>query len=134
MITIYSSELSQCIQLTAYTQLYSGAEREHPRMPEPIDEQQEDNLVEALDDKGHLLWVHQSPFQRRLLERYGGEICLLDATYRTSCYDLPVFFLCVNTNVGYSVVATIVAENQRISTIREELEPIMVSPSFHGGL
>ena len=37
-----------------------------------------------------LLFVHQTAWQRRLLERY-GDVCLLDATYKTTKYALPVF-------------------------------------------
>ena len=39
-----------------------------------------------------LLWVHQTQWQQQLLNRYGNEICLLDATYKTTCYELPLLF------------------------------------------
>lgn len=39
-----------------------------------------------------LLFVHQSSWQQDLLMKYGDEICLLDATYNTSKYDIPFFF------------------------------------------
>ena len=51
-----------------------------------------------------LLFVHQTHWQRTLLEKYGNEICLLDATYKTSRHALPLFFLCIKTNVNYCVV------------------------------
>ena len=35
----------------------------------------------------------------------GNMISLLDATYKAIKYELPLFFLSVMTNVGYSVVA-----------------------------
>ena len=52
-----------------------------------------------------MLFVHQMAWQKRLLLRYGKDICLLDATYKTSKYALPLFFVCVKTNVGYEVMA-----------------------------
>ena len=51
-----------------------------------------------------LLVIHQEVLQRELLVKY-GELVLMDATYRTTCYDLALFFLVVHTNTGYIVVA-----------------------------
>ncbi|CAH3020845.1 unnamed protein product, partial [Porites evermanni] len=42
------------------------------------------------------LFVHQEVWQQRLLRRYGSELVLLDATYKTTKYALPLFFLCVH--------------------------------------
>lgn len=53
--------------------------------------------------KDQLLYVHQEKWQRDLLLKYGGEICLLDATYKTTKYAVPLFFLCVKTNSGFVV-------------------------------
>ena len=61
-----------------------------------------------------LLFVHQTHWQRRLLRRYGS-VCLLDATYNTTRYALPLFFLCVHMNVRYIVVATLVMQNEDIA-------------------
>ena len=47
-----------------------------------------------------MLFVHKLAWQQRLLCRYGQNMCLLDATYKTCKYALPLFFLCVKTNVG----------------------------------
>ena len=49
------------------------------------------------------LFVHQTTWQRRLLSKYGNDICSLDATYKTTWYALPLFFLAVKTNVYYQV-------------------------------
>ena len=38
------------------------------------------------------LYVHQTSWQQRLLEGYGSTISLLDATYKTTRYDLALFF------------------------------------------
>ena len=54
----------------------------------------------------NFLVVHQSLAQKGLMERYGNEICLLDATYKTSCYALPLFLVVVPTNTSYQVSNT----------------------------
>ena len=51
-----------------------------------------------------MLFVHQTSFQRSVLKRYGNYACFLDATYKTTKYALPLFFLAVKTNVDYQVV------------------------------
>ena len=84
------------------------------------------------DSEGHseeavssnLLFVHQSRWQRRLLQRYGNDICLLDATYKTTRYALPLFFLVVPTNVDYQVVGSFVIQNETSQCIREALQII----------
>ena len=52
--------------------------------------------------KQSLLFVHQTTWQRRLLKRCGNNICLLDETYHTIRYSLPLFFLAVNTNTQFT--------------------------------
>ena len=69
-----------------------------------------------------LLFIHQMAWQQRLLLRYGQNICLLDATYKTSRYALPFFQLCVKTNVGYQVVATFAIQNECEDDIAEALQ------------
>ena len=71
-----------------------------------------------------LLVLHQMSWQRRLLLRYGQDICLLDATYKTCKYALSLFFLCVKTNVGYAVVATFIIQNETRKDIEEALQII----------
>ncbi|XP_021348263.1 uncharacterized protein LOC110447122 [Mizuhopecten yessoensis] len=67
------------------------------------------------------LYVHQTEWQSRLLLRYGQEISLLDATYRTTRYSLPLYFLCVPTNIGYINVATFITETENGDSIKEAL-------------
>lgn len=55
------------------------------------------------DDLAKLLFIHQTSNQKRLLSRYGSELTCLDATYKTTHYALPLFFLVVKTNVDYQV-------------------------------
>ena len=69
----------------------------------------------------NLLFCYQSKEQRCLLSRYGN-MCLLDATYRTTRYALPLFFLCVKTNVGYQVVGVFVIQQEDINSIKEALD------------
>lgn len=73
------------------------------------------------EEQSTLLFVHQSAWQRRLLERYGNDICLLDATYKTTRYALPLFFLVVQTNVDYQVVGSFVVQNETSQAIKEAL-------------
>jgi len=50
------------------------------------------------DGKRALVFVHQSDWQLDMLKRYGCDVCLLDATYNTTVYGMPLFMLCVLTN------------------------------------
>ena len=68
-----------------------------------------------------LLYVHQEKWQRDLMQLYANNISLLDATYKTTKYDLSLFFLCVKTNVGYSVVAELVIQSETTQQILEAL-------------
>jgi len=68
-----------------------------------------------------LLWVHQEDWQQRLCVKYGNTISLIDATYKTTKYDLPLFFVCVRTNVGYCVVAEFVVQDENAQQILEAL-------------
>jgi len=73
------------------------------------------------DADQHLLLIHQSQWQRRLMLRYGQELVFLDATYKTTRYALPLFFLCVHSNNGYVVVAAIVIEKEDSASLIEAL-------------
>ena len=68
-----------------------------------------------------LLYVHQEPWQQQLLRRYGNTISLMDATYKTTKYELALFFVAVKTNVGYSVVAEFVVQSETADNISEAL-------------
>ena len=76
--------------------------------------------------ENRLLLVHQAKFQRRLLGRYGNSICLLDATYKTTKYLLPLFFVVVKTNVNYQVVAPFVLQDETTAAITEVLPVIKI--------
>ena len=59
-----------------------------------------------------------------LMRRYGNEMILLDATYKTTRHALPLFFMVVKTNVDYQIVPSFVAEKETQEAITEALEVI----------
>ena len=65
-----------------------------------------------------LLYVHQEDWQKELLTRYGNTLTLIDATYKT------MFFLCVKTNVSYTVVAEFIIQSETSNHILEALSMI----------
>ena len=84
-------------------------------------ESDEEVRVTSPASKQTLLFVHQTAWQRRLLSRYGNNICLLDATYRTR-YSLPLFFIAVKTNVDYQIVASFVIQHETADAIKEAVK------------
>ena len=82
----------------------------------------EDVLLDNPLNVQGLLFCHQTEWQRRLLMRYRNEICLLDATYKTSRYALPLFFMCVRINVNYIVVASFIVQSETTAAVAEALE------------
>ena len=48
----------------------------------------------------------------------------LDATYKTSHFALPLFFLAVKTNVGYSVVGEFIVQAETKEAIVRGLQTI----------
>ncbi len=68
------------------------------------------------------MFVHQAQWQRKLVEKYGNDIVLLDATYNTSPYALPVFFMAVATNVNFTVVGEFIIERETQDSIVEATE------------
>lgn len=84
-----------------------------------------ENLKENNDNekKGQrLLFVHQTENQKRFLKRYGNVICLLDATYKTTKYAIPLFFVAVKTNVDYQVVGSFATQDETTHAIKEALQ------------
>ena len=69
-----------------------------------------------------LLYVHQEQWQQQLLRRYGNTIVLIDATYKTTKYELPIFFVTVKTNVGYTPIAEFVVQSETGDKIAEALK------------
>ncbi|XP_015778406.1 PREDICTED: uncharacterized protein LOC107356297 [Acropora digitifera] len=81
---------------------------------------EDDEQIVRTSTKG-LLFVHQTRDQKRLLERYGNEICMLDATYKTTRYSLPLFFVVVKTNVDYQIVGSFFVQSETADAIFEAL-------------
>jgi hypothetical protein len=69
-------------------------------------------------------FIHQSQWQRRMLQLYGQHTCLIDSTYKTSAYDMPLFAVCVPTNVGYSYVTTTLLLDETIESYSVALTSI----------
>ena len=70
------------------------------------------------------MFVYQSHEMRRLYRRCAPILVLLDATYRTTKYSLPLYFLVVQTNVNYQVAAVIVCQEEKTKMITEALRQI----------
>ena len=47
---------------------------------------------------------------------------MIDATYKTTKYDLALFFVCVRTNVGYSIVGQFITQSETAEHIQEALQ------------
>ena len=70
------------------------------------------------------LFVHQSASQKKLLERYGNHICLLDATYKTTRYSISLYFLVVKTNLDYQIIGSFATQDETSETLVEALSII----------
>jgi len=59
-----------------------------------------------------------------MMHLYGRHMCLIDATYRTNIYEMPLFFLCVLTNCGYVNVATFLLSDEQKDSVAAGLTQI----------
>ena len=84
----------------------------------------DDFQIKHATSRHRLLFIHQTSWQRRLLERYGNDLSLLDATYKTTRYSLPLFLLVVKTNVDYQVAASFIVQDEISDSIMEALSII----------
>jgi len=89
-----------------------------------MNDEHDDVLLESSNRETGLLFCHQTKWQKHLLNRYGHEICLLDATYKTSRYALPLFFVCVKTNVNYCTAASFIVQSEDTRSISEAIQVI----------
>lgn len=60
-------------------------------------EEDDDSKAEESQSQQNFLFIHQEEWQQRLLQRYGSELVFMDATYKTTAYAIPLFFVCVRT-------------------------------------
>jgi hypothetical protein len=79
---------------------------------------------EDLSDWCDVVFIHQSRWQQRMLQLYGSDICLIDATYRTTAYDLPLVCLAVATNVGFVNVASMLLVDEKAETVAAGLRKL----------
>ena len=69
----------------------------------------------------------------------GSNICLLDATYKTTKYATPLFFVVLKKKFDYQVVASFALQDETTSTIKEAMlilkiwTPLWQPKSFMGG-
>ena len=90
----------------------------------PPTEQATCNAETYREHEETLLYIKQEDWQKELLTRYGNTVTLMDATYKTTKYSIPLFFVCVKTNVSYSVVAEFIIQSE-CAVCFEIMEPYM---------
>ena len=56
-----------------------------------------------------------------MLARYGSDLTFLDATYKTTKYALPLFFIAVKTNVDHAIVGSFIVQDETMQSITEVL-------------
>ena len=81
------------------------------------------NCLEISDTQlqDNMLFVYISKKQLHLWKRYGTKLVLMDATYRICRYAIPLFFLAVKTNVGFSSVGLFSCQAEDSRSIAEAL-------------
>ena len=83
----------------------SGLSNQSDDENEESDDGELDNAIREVDkEENKMLFVYQNCKMRRLYRRYGRNLILLDATYKTTKYALPLYFMVVQTNVNYQVI------------------------------
>ena len=80
---------------------------------------------DGCDASSPVMFAHQSKWQQSMLTLYGTDTCLIDATYKTTVYDLPLFALCVMTNVGFVTVASLLLVDERQESIAAGLRQVL---------
>ena len=75
------------------------------------------DAVNAFAINGKMMFVYQSKEMKNMYERYGNHMILLDATYKTTKYALPLFFVVVQTNVNFQVCCVIVLQEESTEMI-----------------
>lgn len=67
-----------------------------------------------------------------MLKLYGSNVCLIDCTYNTTVYDMPLFTLAVKTNCGFFYVATALLLSESTADISQALQRIKeANPDWH---
>ena len=58
------------------------------------------------------------------MQLYGSELCVIHLTYNTTVYDLPMFVVCVLTNIGYVSVASFLLSDERQEFVAADLSQL----------
>lgn len=81
---------------------------------------------ESNNSSNRFLFIHMEQWQQKLLIKYGNTLSLIDATYKTTEYAMPLFLLCVRTNTGYATVSEFIVQDETAASISEALSIIKV--------
>lgn len=76
------------------------------------------------EDLSPVVMAYQSQWQQRMMMLYGTDMCVVDSTYKTTVYDLPLFVLCIMTNAGYMTVASLLLTDERKESIAARLRQV----------
>ena len=71
---------------------------------------------------GEMMFLSQSRKIKNIYERCGNHMILLDATYRTTRYALPLLFVVVQTNINFQVCCVIVLQEESTEMITKTLK------------
>ena len=72
-----------------------------PDSPDGPDGQDGQDGPDGPDGNVPMLLVHQTPFQQKMMAKYGGTIVGMDATYKTNLWGLPLLLIVVADNHGH---------------------------------
>ena len=82
------------------------------------------NVDNSCFEDGKMLFVYPSSEMKHIFNTYGNQLVLLDATYKTTKYALPLFFLVVKTNVNFQACAVFVIQQESTDMILEALNTV----------
>ena len=71
---------------------------------------------------GKIMFVYQSKAMKNMYERYGNHMILLDATYKTTRYALPLFFIVAQKNENFQLCCVIVLQEESTEMITKALK------------
>jgi MULE transposase domain len=93
----------------------------------------DDNVEnDGSDADSDVIFFHQSQWQRHLLLVYGCHVTLIDCTYNTTVYDLPLLTVAVKTNCGFFIAATALLASESTDCVTTALDRIRdANPDWH---
>ncbi|XP_067929247.1 uncharacterized protein [Watersipora subatra] len=117
-----AKELKNCIdRVTAANHTHSDDQDNVAELLRRLDPNNRWSFRKSTDTGEKLMLVHQTRDQQQLLYKYGNEICLLDATHKTTRYGIPLFFIVVKANVNYQIIASFVVLEETEEAIKEAI-------------